>query len=91
MSSITVFGSRPLIGQVNIQGAKNSVLPILAACLLCRSACTIHNCPYISDVDACLRILKHLGCKITRQGQTVVIDPNGVCCSEIPQRFMREM
>ncbi|MBR6548789.1 MAG: UDP-N-acetylglucosamine 1-carboxyvinyltransferase [Clostridia bacterium] len=91
MSSITVFGSRPLIGQVNIQGAKNSVLPILAACLLCRSACTIHNCPYISDVDACLRILKHLGCKITRQGQTVVIDPDGVCCSEIPQRFMREM
>jgi len=91
MSSITVYGNRPLVGQVEIQGAKNSVLPILAASLLCHSKCVIHNCPHISDVDACLRIMRHLGCKITCQANCLIIDSSSAGCHEIPEQLMREM
>ena len=49
--------------EVSIHGAKNSALPLLSACLLCNSECILHNCPRLSDVDICIKILEHLGCK----------------------------
>ena len=52
MSTYIVEGGRPLEGSVRVHGAKNSVLPILAACLLAPGECVIHNCPELSDVRA---------------------------------------
>lgn len=91
MSTITVQGNRRLSGRVTVQGAKNSVLPILSAGLLCTSQCIIHNCPSISDVDACLKILEHLGCKTKWEGHTLTVDPTTVNCHTIPDELMREM
>ena len=91
MSYITVSGGRQLEGEVTVQGAKNSVLPILAASLLCRSPCVIQNCPVISDVDACLKILSHLGCAVQKDGHCLWIDPTTAFCHEIPDELMREM
>jgi len=51
MSRLVINGGRPLCGVVRIQGAKNSVLPILAASLLADEPCVISNCPHISDAD----------------------------------------
>ena len=62
MSHITIRGGRPLRGEITVQGAKNSVLPILAATLLCRTPCVLHNCPDILDVTHALAILCSLGC-----------------------------
>ena len=45
MSAYIIEGGHPLDGSVRIHGAKNSVLPILAACLLAPGECVIHNCP----------------------------------------------
>ena len=47
MESIIVEGGRPLEGKVSISGAKNSVLPLLAAAILFRGGCLLHNCPHI--------------------------------------------
>ena len=63
MSAYIIEGGHPLDGSVRIHGAKNSVLPILAACLLAPGECVIHNCPELSDVAASLDILRHLGCR----------------------------
>ena len=67
MSCYVVEGGRPLSGEVSIQGAKNSVLPILAAALLCGGVCLLENCPWLRDVDASCRILEELGCTVQRR------------------------
>ncbi|MBR3843904.1 MAG: UDP-N-acetylglucosamine 1-carboxyvinyltransferase, partial [Clostridia bacterium] len=91
MSYISVSGNKQLSGTVTIQGAKNSILPILSAAILCQTPCVIHNCPQISDVDACIGILEHLGCKISRQDHMVSLDPSSVICCAIPDELMGEM
>ena len=91
MSCYEITGGRPLSGSLTIHGAKNSVLPILAACLLVPGQCVLHNCPDLSDVSATLDILRLLGCKAEREGDTVVIDASVLSRSDIPERLMREM
>lgn len=91
MEYIRIIGGRKLKGEITVQGAKNSALPILAATLLCKGKCEIHNCPQISDVDAALNILKHLGCSIYKDGNIVLVDPSKINCDEIPDELMRKM
>lgn len=91
MSCITVLGNKRLSGSVRIQGAKNSILPILSATILCEDVCTIHNCPSISDVEACVGILSHLGCVVKGQEDTIVVDTSKVTCRSIPDELMGEM
>lgn len=91
MSKLIVTGEKRLSGEINIHGAKNSVLPILAATVLCGGKSVIHNCPRLSDVDASLNILKHLGCRCTFEKNTVTVDTAKFGCSRIPDELMREM
>ena len=91
MSYYEIQGGRPLEGTLAIHGAKNSVLPILAACLLVPGQCILHNCPDLSDVSATLDILRLLGCRADREGDTVIIDAAAVSRSIIPEHLMREM
>lgn len=91
MQSIIIDGGRRLFGQIDIQGSKNSALPILAATVLLDSVSVIYNCPLLSDVDAAVAILTHLGCKVERKGHTVTVDSRGVNEYRIPDLLMREM
>ena len=91
MSTYIVEGGRPLEGSVRVHGAKNSVLPILAACLLAPGECVIHNCPELSDVRASLDILRRLGCRAERQGEAVVVDASAPTGWDVPDALMREM
>ena len=52
-----IKGGTPLNGELKIQGAKNSVLPIIAASVMCGGETVIENCPKISDTHASSRIL----------------------------------
>jgi len=61
MEKLVIFGGRPLNGEVKISGAKNAVLPILAATLLTDEPCVIKNAPYLRDTNTMLRILRSLG------------------------------
>lgn len=91
MSYYEIQGGRPLYGALTVHGCKNSVLPILAACLLAPGQSVIHNCPDLSDVSATLDILRLLGCKADREGDAVVIDASVLGRSDIPEHLMREM
>lgn len=91
MKYYEIIGGKPLTGKLAIHGAKNSVLPILAAALLAHGESVIHNCPDLSDVSVTLDILRTLGCRVRQEGSTVTIDATVVTRKDIPDRMMREM
>jgi len=91
MSFFEIAGRRPLSGSLTVHGAKNSVLPLLAACVLSPGESVLHNCPNLSDVTSSLEILRVLGCKVRREGDTVSVDASGLDRGSIPERLMREM
>lgn len=91
MQYYRVKGGDPLRGCIPISGAKNSVLPILAATLLTGGRTTLHNCPDLRDVRSALEILEHLGCKTERQGSDIKIDSSCADRWDVPHRLMREM
>ena len=91
MGPITIEGGHRLSGEVAVQGAKNSVLPILAATLLCGGACRIQRCPRLSDVDAAADILRYLGCRVDREDGDLLVDSSVLTRCDIPQTLMRRM
>lgn len=91
MDKIIINGNRRLNGEITVQGAKNSVLPILVATLLVNGVSVIHNCPILSDVEATIKILRYLGCIVTREGHTITVDSTNVNRNNVPDNLMREM
>ena len=91
MGEFFITGGRPLEGALRVQGAKNSVLPILAATILHSGTSVLHNCPRLRDVEASIQILRHLGCRADWAGDSLVVDTAGMTCCEIPDQLMREM
>lgn len=72
MEKIRVKGGNTLAGEVNISSAKNSVLPIIVACILCGDEITIKEAPLLEDVYVICNVLKELNAeveinKITRE------------------------
>ena len=88
-----IKGGKPLKGSVKVQGAKNSVLPIIAAALMCEGETVLYNCPCISDTYASCRILSHLGCKCSFSKKENMLDivPSGTDKAFIPDELMQEM
>ena len=91
MSQLLVKGGSRLDGEVTIQGAKNSVLPILAATLLTRDQVKLRGCPRLRDVDASVRILQGLGCDAHWEADGLVVDTAGLKGCSISDTLMREM
>ena len=91
MSFYEITGGRPLAGTVAVQGAKNSVLPMMAAALLAPGVSVIHNCPDLTDVSAAMDILRLLGCSVTREGDTVTINAASPVPAPIPEQLSREL
>ena len=69
-----VRGGARLVGSVDVVGAKNSVLKLMAAALLAEGTTTITNCPEILDVPLMADVLRSLGCTVTVDHDTVTID-----------------
>lgn len=88
---IVINGGKPLEGEITVQGAKNSALPLLAATVLCGGEATLHNCPYLSDCDAACRILECIGCTCKREKTTVCVNSSVIGSTEVPTSLMREM
>ncbi len=91
MSYLEIRGGVPLSGRLRVQGAKNSVLPILAAALLAPGQSVLHNCPDLSDVAATGKILRLLGCGVEREEKTLLVDASQPTGCAIPDPLMREM
>lgn len=91
MSIILVDGGKKLNGSVHVHGAKNSVLPILAATIINKGVSVIDNCPNLKDVEASIEILRHLGCTVHRERDRVIVDSSVMDRCDIPDSLMREM
>lgn len=92
MNKLVVNGGRKLSGEIKLQGAKNSILPVLSATVLTNGETVLENCPDLSDVYASCRILSHIGLKIRREKPDVIVISGGdVISSEIPDSLMNKM
>ena len=91
MSQFIIRGGRRLRGEASLQGAKNSVLPILAATLLTADQVELRGCPRLRDVDASVRILQALGCQAHWEGDTLLADTRELEGCAISDALMREM
>ncbi len=87
MQILSVRGGAPLRGSIPVSGAKNSVLPILAACAVCRGVSVLHNCPDISDVGDTLEILRCLGCRAEKRGGALIVDARTLCGWQVPAQY----
>ncbi len=74
MDSLLIKGGTPLHGEVTVSGAKNAVLPILAATLLTAERCVIRRVPRLSDVTFMAQILRSLGAEVTLEGNTITVE-----------------
>lgn len=91
MSLWHIAGGNRLEGSTTVQGAKNAVLPIMAASVLAPGETELLNVPELRDVDATIRILRGLGCAVERDGDSVNIDSRYIERAEIPHSLMREL
>ncbi len=91
MQKLIVNGGKKLAGELNIQGAKNSVLPLMAAAVLCGGKVFLGGCPRITDCYASMRILNRLGCRASGNGTLTEIDTADIHSTSIPDELMREM
>src|SRR5262249_37392254 len=78
MESLLIKGGVPLCGEVTVSGAKNAVLPIMAATLLTSEPCVIRRVPNLSDVRFMGQILSWLGASVNFSGDTIRIQAKKV-------------
>ena len=90
MSKMRITGQRRLHGAAELQGAKNSALPVLAATVLTRGESVLYRCPDLTDVEASLQILRWLGLQARREGETVTVRCDGLARHDIPDELMRK-
>ena len=91
MSGFSVEGGHRLDGEISVQGAKNAVLPILAATILNGGKNVIHNCPKLRDVDKTVEVLRALGCRVSVLGNTLIVDSSPMDEFTIEDALMRQM
>lgn len=91
MAKYIVTGGKKLEGSVRVTGAKNSILPILAAALLTTKQVVINDCPSLADIEKVLGILRSVGCKVKREGSTLIVDPSNIDTWVIPDKYVKEI
>jgi len=92
LAKILVEKSGPLNGTIKINGAKNAVLPILAATLLASDKCVLEEIPDLRDVAVMGELLTSLGAKvIPLQDGCMSVDPSGEIKSEAPYELIQKM
>ncbi len=91
MEKYIINGGNKLYGSVDIQAAKNSVLPILAATVLTDDKVAILKIPEISDVKNMIKILSRLGCRAVYDGESLTVDSSCADCFEIPSELAHEL
>jgi UDP-N-acetylglucosamine 1-carboxyvinyltransferase len=89
--SVRVRPSGPLSGRVQIRGAKNSALKLMAATVLAPGRSTLHNVPRISDVEWMSDVLAALGLVVERDGDKLLIDSGGDLVPEAPYELVEKM
>lgn len=89
MSRYIINGGNKVEGRLSIRGAKNSVLPIMAAAILNESKSIINNIPNISDVHVMIDILKSIGCKAKYEDSTLYLDSSNIYITSVKEEYMK--
>ena len=91
-TTLRVVGGARLEGSVEVHGAKNAALPIMAAALLARGKVTLHRIPRITDVSVMWSLLEALGARLSNEGRhTVTIDAANVNKYRAPYLLVRKL
>jgi len=91
VAKFLIAKSPPLHGKVRISGAKNSVLPIIAASLLTEDICILEDVPQLEDLHVACEVLRSLGSKIDIYSNSLKIDNSGVNKNYAPDELIRKM
>ncbi len=91
MDKLLIEGGARLSGEVEVAGAKNSALPVLAACLLTREPCRIHNVPDVRDLQTMRKLLDLVGAKTSKQGEALEIEAREIAEPVAPYDLVRTM
>ncbi|MCU9613292.1 UDP-N-acetylglucosamine 1-carboxyvinyltransferase [Caldibacillus lycopersici] len=92
MDKIIVRGGNKLNGTVKVEGAKNAVLPVIAASLLASNGKSIiRDVPALSDVYTINEVLRYLNAEVTFENNTVHIDASSELTEEAPFEYVRKM
>ena len=89
LKKILIEGGAKLLGEVTVSGAKNSVLPLIAATLLAEGVSCIDDSPWLSDVDCMCRVLESLGASTCFDNGTLTVNTRKLSSSEPPGELVR--
>jgi UDP-N-acetylglucosamine 1-carboxyvinyltransferase len=91
MDALIIRGGRRLTGRVEVSGAKNAALPVMAATLLAPGVHTLRNVPLLSDTRTMARVLEQLGARVEFRGHACKIDTSNITSYEAPYDLVRTM
>ena len=92
MEKFVIHGGKPLHGTVQISGAKNAAVALVAATILCDEPCVLENVPEISDITKCMKILREMGAEVRLLDKnTIYFDTKGIEKPEVPYELARTM
>src|SRR5712672_1601749 len=91
MDKFLISGGAPLDGVIPISGAKNSALPVLAACLLTDEPVILHRIPPVRDIATMKQLLRHTGAEVETDGETVRVEARKVTAAEAPYEVVKTM
>ena len=91
MKILEVEGNVPLLGSVEISGAKNSAVALIPAAILSNNKTTITNVPDITDIDVLCDILEYMHVKVKRASGSIVIDPSKMENTVIPDELSSKL
>ena len=85
---LKIIGQSTLRGKVNISGAKNSALVLIAASLLTEEEIILDNVPHLTDIEKMGNILKNLGVKLQKKENQLIIDSKNISIKELPYELV---
>jgi UDP-N-acetylglucosamine 1-carboxyvinyltransferase len=91
MDKILIRGGRPLKGSVQVRGAKNAALPLMAAAILAEEPCVLHNVPCLHDVFTMDKLLGGMGMSIEFTGRYMTLDASSIDSQVAPYDLVRKM
>ncbi|MCF6286006.1 MAG: UDP-N-acetylglucosamine 1-carboxyvinyltransferase [Candidatus Hydrogenedentes bacterium] len=91
MDKILVRGGTPLKGSVQIRGAKNAALPLMAATILAEDTCILHNIPCLHDIFSMDKLLADMGMTIDFTGRSMTMEPQNLTKPEAHYDLVRKM
>src|SRR3989338_849692 len=89
--TFVIRGGRELKGEIEVKGAKNAALKILAAALLSHEPCTITNMPDIEDVQRMQELLESIGVKINKDKEKTIVEADNVTTKPLDKALVESI